>query len=68
MPRSKKKVANTATTIAGVTATTENSSTSRTCSREPAEPRRRSTHTRVSRPASTEPSASSTIRLASTSV
>ena len=37
------------------------------CRREPAEPRRRSAQTRVSRPASTTPSSSSTLRLASTS-
>ncbi len=65
MPRLKNAVANTATRIVGVTATTLNSITRRTCSREPAEPRRRSTQTRVSRPASTAPSTSSTTRLAS---
>ena len=66
MPRLKKALANTATTMDGVTATTLNSSTSRTCSRAPAEPRRRSTHTRVSRPAKAAPSSSSTDTLAST--
>ena len=34
MPSSKKKVANTATTMAGITATPLNSSTSRTCRRD----------------------------------
>ncbi len=51
MPRLKNAAANTATTMDGVTATTPNISTSRTCRRDPAEPRRRSTQTRVSRPA-----------------
>ena len=52
--------------MVGMTATPENSSTSRMCSREPAEPRRRSTQTRVSRPASTAPSSSATTMFAST--
>ena len=56
-----------ATRMVGVTATTLNSSTRRTCMRDPAEPRRRSTQTRVSRPASTAKSTSSTTRLASVS-
>ena len=67
MPTLNSRVAKIATTMAGVIATTLNSSTRRTCSRAPAEPRRRSAQTRVSRPASTAPSSSSTTRLASTS-
>ncbi len=66
MPKWKNAVANTATTIAGATATTLNSTTSRTCSRDPADPRLRSTQTWVTRPASTAPSSSSIERLAST--
>ena len=49
MPRLKNAAANTATTMDGVTATTPNISTRRTCRRDPAEPRRRSTQTRVTR-------------------
>ncbi len=66
MPRLKNAVAITASTMVGVTATTLNIITRRTCSRDPAEPRRRSTHTRVSRPASTAPSSKRTTRFAST--
>ncbi len=50
-----------------MTATTLNSNTSRTCMRAPAEPCRRATHTRVSRPASEAPSSSSTETLVMTS-
>ena len=53
--------------MVGATATPLNRNTRRTCSRDPADPRRRSTQTRVSRPAATAPSISSTERLASTS-
>ena len=53
--------------MVGATATPLNRNTSRTCRRDPADPRRRSTHTRVSRPASTAPNSSSTDKLASTS-
>ncbi len=67
MPKWKKATAKHATRIAGATATPPNSSTSRTCSRAPAEPRRRSTQTRVSRPASTATSSNTADRLASTS-
>ncbi len=66
MPKWKKATAKQATTMVGATATPLNSNTSRTCSRDPADPRRRSTQTRVSRPASTAPSSSSTDRFAST--
>ena len=67
MPKWKKATAKQATRMVGATATPENSSTSRTCSREPAEPRRRSAQTRVSRPARIAPSNSNTERLARTS-
>ena len=66
MPRLKKTVENTATTIVGVSATPLNSRTRRTCRRAPAEPRRRSTHMRVSRPASTAPSSRRETKFAST--
>ena len=52
MPRLKNSAAKPATNNAGTAATTPNSRTSRTCSRDPAAPRRRSSHMRVRRAAS----------------
>ena len=66
MPRLKKIAAKVAISMAGTTATTLNSSTSRTCRREPAAPRRRSTQTRTSRPARLASSSRITARLTST--
>src|SRR5580692_8801712 len=64
MPKWKNATAKQATRMVGSTATPLNRNTSRTCSRDPADPRRRSTHTRVKRAPSTAPSISNTDRLA----
>ena len=62
MPTLKKMTEKTATTMAGVTAIKLNSTTSRTCRREPAEPRRRAPHKPTMRRATTAPSISSSAR------
>ena len=54
--------------MVGATATPLNSMTKRTCNCDPAEPRRRSTQTRVKRTASTAPSSNSNDRLVRTRV
>src|ERR1700722_3606063 len=65
MPKWKNTTAKQATRMVGATATPLNSITSRTWSCEPAEPRRRSTQTRVRRPARTAPNSNRTEILAS---